>query len=338
MYQIQVSAQAAGIIPDRAGTGAVIILNINGRMACSTIHPCRQRHTGNLCSHQVTLQTDEAIAAAAFRRGPTGNTAIVIVTEMAALNAETDAVVFTIYTGLMAAGACHNPVIIHCLCQHGGIQGDFCTISIFTAQIPALITVPVEGVVKGTGLQPVPLDKGPFLRGGTVNGFHHLNTLTAGRQPRRTVAGVHQVQDGFSGCPATVNDQSVSIVLCHIRAYTQADGAILPVQVFHFQGCRYELPCAGGGEMNLSGMAEVIHHRLHRGVIGDIPGGTGGESDIRGVNGTVQHSAAGQLQGCTALSNDIRGDGTVVQRQRAFIQVDGFLGECGVADSECATS
>ncbi len=23
--------------------------------------------------------------------------------------------------------------------------------------------------------------------------------------------------------------------------------------------------------MNLSGMAEVIHHRLHRGVIGDIP-------------------------------------------------------------------
>ena len=45
--------------------------------------------------------------------------------------------------------------------------------------------------------------------------------------------------------PATVNDQSVSIVLCHIRAYTQADGAILSVQVFHFQGCRYELPCAG---------------------------------------------------------------------------------------------
>ncbi|GCN83002.1 hypothetical protein HmCmsJML278_04942 [Escherichia coli] len=90
--------------------------------------------------------------------------------------------------------------------------------------------------------------------------------------------------------------------------------------------------------MNLSGMAEVIHHRLHRGVIGNIPGGTRGESDIRGVNGTVQHSAAGQLQGCTALSNDIRGDGTVVQRQRAFIQVDGFLGECGVADSECATS
>lgn len=61
--------------------------------------------------------------------------------------------------------------------------------------------------------------------------------------------------------------------------------------------------------MNLSGMAEVIHHRLHRGVIGNIPGGTRGESDIRGVNGTVQHSAAGQLQGCTALSNDIRGDG-----------------------------
>ena len=90
--------------------------------------------------------------------------------------------------------------------------------------------------------------------------------------------------------------------------------------------------------MNLSGMAEVIHHRLNRGVIGDIPGGIGGESDIRGVNGTVQHCAAGQLQGCTALSNDIRGDGTVVQRQRAFIQVDGFLGECGVADSECATS
>ncbi len=26
--------------------------------------------------------------------------------------------------------------------------------------------------------------------------------------------------------------------------------------------------------MNLSGMAEVIHHRLHRGVIGNIPGGT----------------------------------------------------------------
>ncbi|STI02760.1 Uncharacterised protein [Escherichia coli] len=49
--------------------------------------------------------------------------------------------------------------------------------------------------------------------------------------------------------------------------------------------------------MNLSGMAEVIHHRQHRGVIGDIPGGTGGESDIRGVNGTVQHSAAGQLSG-----------------------------------------
>ncbi len=37
VYQIQVSAQAAGIIPDRAGAGAVIILNINGRMACSTI-------------------------------------------------------------------------------------------------------------------------------------------------------------------------------------------------------------------------------------------------------------------------------------------------------------
>ena len=105
------------------------------------------------------LQTDEAIAAAAFRRGPTGNTAVVIVTEMTALNAETDAVIFNVYTGLMAAGACQNPVIVHCLCQHGGIQGDFCTISIFTAQIPALITVPVEGVVKGTGLQPVPRTK-----------------------------------------------------------------------------------------------------------------------------------------------------------------------------------
>ncbi|STI02759.1 Uncharacterised protein [Escherichia coli] len=89
MYQIQVSAQTAGIIPDRAGAGTVIILNINGRMACGTIHPCRQRHTGNLCSQQVTLQTDEAIAAAAFRRGSTGNTAVVIVTEMTALNAET---------------------------------------------------------------------------------------------------------------------------------------------------------------------------------------------------------------------------------------------------------
>ncbi len=90
--------------------------------------------------------------------------------------------------------------------------------------------------------------------------------------------------------------------------------------------------------MNLSGMAEVIHHRLNRGVIGDIPGGTGCQDDIRGVNGTVQHCAAGQLQGRAAMSDDIRGDGTVVQRQRAFIQVDGFLGECGVADSECATS
>lgn len=108
MCQIQVSAQAAGIIPDRAGAGTVIILNINGRMACGTIHPCRQRHTGNLCSQQVTLQTDEAIAAAAFRRGSTGNTAVVIVTEMTALNAETDAVIFTVYTGLMAAGACQN--------------------------------------------------------------------------------------------------------------------------------------------------------------------------------------------------------------------------------------
>ncbi len=39
VYQIQVSARAAGIIPDRAGTGAVIILNINGRMASSTIYP-----------------------------------------------------------------------------------------------------------------------------------------------------------------------------------------------------------------------------------------------------------------------------------------------------------
>lgn len=48
--------------------------------------------------------------------------------------------------------------------------------------------------------------------------------------------------------------------------------------------------------MNLSGMAEVIHHRLNRGVIGDIPGGTGCQGDIRGVNGTVQHCAAGQLQ------------------------------------------
>ncbi len=36
-----------------------------------------------------------------------------------ALNAETDAVIFTVYTGLMAAGACQNPVIVHCLCQHG---------------------------------------------------------------------------------------------------------------------------------------------------------------------------------------------------------------------------
>ncbi|GDI76044.1 hypothetical protein BvCmsKKP027_01835 [Escherichia coli] len=257
---------------------------------------------------------------------------------MAALNAETDAVIFTFYTGLMAAGACQNPVIVHCLCQHGGVQGDFSTITFFTAQIPALITVPVEGVVKGPGLQHIPLDKSPFLRGGTVNGLNHLNTLTGGRQPRTTVAGVHQIQDGFSGCPATVNDQSVSIVLRHIRAYTQADGAILPVQVFHLQGCRNELPCAGGGEMNLSGMAEVIHHRLNRGVIGDIPGGTGCQGDIRGVNGTVQHCAAGQLQGRAALSDDIRGDGTVVQRQRAFIQVDGFLDECGVADSECATS
>ena len=82
MCQIQVSAQAAGIIPDRAGAGTVIILNINGRMACGTMHPCRQRHTGNLCSEQVTLQTDEAIAAAAFRRGSTGNTAVVIVTAL----------------------------------------------------------------------------------------------------------------------------------------------------------------------------------------------------------------------------------------------------------------
>lgn len=103
MYQIQVSAQTAGIIPDRAGAGAVIILNINGRMVSSTIYPRGHRHTGNLCSEQVTLQTDEAIAAAAFRRGPTGNTAVVIVTEMTALNAETDAVIFTAYTGLMAA-------------------------------------------------------------------------------------------------------------------------------------------------------------------------------------------------------------------------------------------
>ena len=31
-------------------------------------------------------------------------------TEMTALNAETDAVIFTVYTGLMAAGACQNPV------------------------------------------------------------------------------------------------------------------------------------------------------------------------------------------------------------------------------------
>lgn len=87
--------------------------------------------------------------------------------------------------------------------------------------------------------------------------------------------------------------------------------------------------------MNLSGMAEVIHHRQHRGVIGDIPGGTGGESDIRGVNGTVQHSAAGQLQGCTALSNDIRGDGTVVQRQRAFIQVQGDVVSRRVRIADC---
>ncbi len=92
-------------IPDRAGAGTVIILNINGRMACGTMHPCRQRHTGNLCSEQVTLQTDEAIAAAAFRRGSTGNTTVVIVPEMTALNAETDAVIFTAYTALMAAGA-----------------------------------------------------------------------------------------------------------------------------------------------------------------------------------------------------------------------------------------
>ena len=48
------------------------------------------------------------------RNGSTGNTAVVIVTEMTALNAETDAVIFTVYTGLMAAGACQNPVIVHC--------------------------------------------------------------------------------------------------------------------------------------------------------------------------------------------------------------------------------
>src|SRR5699024_11260281 len=116
-------------------------------MACSTIYPRGHRHTGNLCSEQVTLQTDEAIAAAAFRRDPTGNTAVVIVPEMTALNAETDAVVFTIYTGLMAAGACQNPVIVHCLCQHGGIQGDFWPIIIFTGLLYALLSVHVDLLV-----------------------------------------------------------------------------------------------------------------------------------------------------------------------------------------------
>ena len=90
--------------------------------------------------------------------------------------------------------------------------------------------------------------------------------------------------------------------------------------------------------MNLSGMAEVIHHRLHRGVIGDIP--VAPEARVTFVGSMAPFSTVlpVSFRGCTALSNDIRGDGTVVQRQRAFIQVDGFLGECGVADGECATS
>lgn len=39
--------------------------------------------------------------------------------------------------------------------------------------------------------------------------------------------------------------------------------------------------------MNLFGMVEVIYYWLYCGVIGDILGGIGGESDICGVNGIV---------------------------------------------------
>lgn len=338
MYQIQVSAQAAGIIPDRAGAGAVIIPDINGRMTRSTIYPCGHRHTGNLCSQQVPLQTDEAIAAAAFRRGPTDNTAVVTVTEMTALNAEADAVIFTVHIALMAAGACQNPVVVHPLRQHGGVQGDFRAITRFTAQIPALVTVTGQAVVIHPGLQRVALNKSAFLRGGTINGLHHLNALTGGRQPRRTVAGVHQVQGGFPGGTATVNHQPVGIVLCQVRADTQGDAAVLSPEIFHRQGGRREGSAAGADEVNLPGMTEFIHHRFHRGVVRNVPGGTGGEGDIRGVNGTGQHGAAGQAQGGTAPGNDIRGDGTVGQRQCAFVKADGVPGESGVADSECAAS
>lgn len=95
---------------------------------------------------------------------------------MTALNAETDAVIFTVYTGLMAAGACQNPVIVHCLCQHGCIQGDFSTISIFTAQVPVFIAVTVQGVVKGAGLKRATQGKRTFFCGGAILCIHNPDT------------------------------------------------------------------------------------------------------------------------------------------------------------------
>lgn len=162
--------------------GVVIIFNINGRMVSSIIYFCGYRYIGNFCFYQVIFQMDEFIAVAVFWCGFMGNIVIVIVIEMIVLNVEMDVVVFIIYIGLMAVGVCYNLVIVYCLCQYGGIQGDFCMISIFIVQILVFIIVLVEGVVKGIGLQFVFLDKGFFFCGGIVNGFYYLNIFIVGCQ------------------------------------------------------------------------------------------------------------------------------------------------------------
>lgn len=162
--------------------GVVIIFNINGRMVSSIIYFCGYRYIGNFCFYQVIFQMDEFIVVVVFWCGFMGNIVIVIVIEMIVLNVEMDVVVFIIYIGLMVVGVCYNLVIVYCLCQYGGIQGDFCMISIFIVQILVFIIVLVEGVVKGIGLQFVFLDKGFFFCGGIVNGFYYLNIFIVGCQ------------------------------------------------------------------------------------------------------------------------------------------------------------
>ncbi|CAM4511469.1 hypothetical protein BvCmsKSP064_05147 [Escherichia coli] len=149
---------------------------------------------------------------------------------MTALNAETDAVIFTVYTGLMAAGACQNPVIVHCLCQHGGIQGDFSTISIFTAQVPVFIAVTVQGVVKGAGLKRATQGKRTFFCGGTILCIHNPDTLSGGCHPEVTVSDICKRKPGFAGCLTTINHQLVRGIAA-IKANTHIDGATLTGEV-----------------------------------------------------------------------------------------------------------